>query len=137
MSFRFRKTVKLLPGVRLNLSGSGASVSFGPRGLHYTVGMKGTRATVGIPGSGLSWTSYQSFSSSRSARSAESARPAADSPPPNAEPALGATPTRSFESAEIQQLVARSTSELAPLLDAARKRPPSHLLVPAVAGTVF
>jgi hypothetical protein len=50
--FRFRRTFKIVPGVRFNLSKSGASVSFGPRGLHYTVGPKGTRTTVGLPGSG-------------------------------------------------------------------------------------
>ena len=43
--FRFRRTFKIVPGVRLNLSKSGASVSFGPKGLHYTVGPKGIRIT--------------------------------------------------------------------------------------------
>jgi hypothetical protein len=63
--FRFRRTFKIAPGVRFNLSKSGASVSFGPRGLHYTVGPKGTRTTAGLPGSGISWTEYQPYSSRR------------------------------------------------------------------------
>ncbi|MCK1718218.1 DUF4236 domain-containing protein [Bradyrhizobium sp. 141] len=45
MAFRFRRSFKIIPGVRLNLSGSGASVSLGPRGLHYTIGPHGTRTT--------------------------------------------------------------------------------------------
>ncbi|MCK1487860.1 DUF4236 domain-containing protein [Bradyrhizobium sp. 193] len=31
MSFRFRRSFKIVPGVRLNLSGSGASVTLGSR----------------------------------------------------------------------------------------------------------
>ncbi|WP_433995554.1 DUF4236 domain-containing protein [Bradyrhizobium genosp. SA-3] len=36
MSFRFRRSFKTMPGVHLNLRGSGACVSLGSRGLHYT-----------------------------------------------------------------------------------------------------
>jgi hypothetical protein len=60
MGFRFRKNISLLPGVKLNLSKSGASVSLGGRGLAYNIGRKGTRATVGLPGSGLSHSTYRS-----------------------------------------------------------------------------
>jgi len=57
---RFHRSTKILPGIRLNLSKSGPSVSFGGRGAHYTIGPKGTRTTVGLPGSGLSYTSFKS-----------------------------------------------------------------------------
>lgn len=56
MGLRFRRTIKLFPGVRLNLSKSGVSTSVGVRGVHVTVGHGKTRTTVGIPGSGLSYT---------------------------------------------------------------------------------
>ncbi|WP_339060044.1 DUF4236 domain-containing protein [Tepidibacillus marianensis] len=63
MGFRFRKSMKILPGVRLNLNAKSASVSFGPRGLKHTISTTGrSTTTVGIPGSGLS---YSSSSSSR------------------------------------------------------------------------
>lgn len=55
MGFRFRRTVKLLPGVRLNLSRSGVSTTVGVRGASVTVGKKGTYANVGLPGSGVSY----------------------------------------------------------------------------------
>jgi SH3-like domain-containing protein len=55
MGFRFRKSLRIAPGVRLNFSRSGISTSVGPRGAKLTVGPKGTRTTVGIPGSGMSW----------------------------------------------------------------------------------
>jgi len=53
----FRRT-RIAPGVRLNLSKSGPSVSFGGRGFHYTVGHHRRRSTVGIPGTGVSYTTY-------------------------------------------------------------------------------
>mgnify|MGYP002623589831 CR=1 FL=1 len=62
MGFRFRKSIKIIPGVRLNLSKSGSSVSVGGKGLTYNVSKKGTRTTVGIPGSGLSHSTYKAHS---------------------------------------------------------------------------
>jgi hypothetical protein len=55
---RFRRTFKILPGVKVNVSKGGISVSVGTRGFHLTFGRHGVRQTVGIPGSGLSETSY-------------------------------------------------------------------------------
>ena len=55
MGFRFRRSVRLFPGVRLNFSGRGASVSVGRKGATLNIGRKGTRATVGLPGTGLSY----------------------------------------------------------------------------------
>jgi tetratricopeptide (TPR) repeat protein len=52
---RFRKSINLLPGVRLNISKSGASVSVGPRGAHITSGPRGTFFNLDLPGSGLSY----------------------------------------------------------------------------------
>jgi hypothetical protein len=59
MALRFRKTVKLLPGVKLNISKSGVSTSHGVNGA--TLNLKKGRAmktTLGIPGSGISHTSH-------------------------------------------------------------------------------
>lgn len=55
MGFRFRKTIKLLPGVRLNLSKSGISTSIGVPGATVNISDKGTRGTVGLPGTGISY----------------------------------------------------------------------------------
>lgn len=54
MSFRFRKSVRLFPGVRLNLSTSGMSVSVGGPGATVNFSSRGTALTLGIPGTGLS-----------------------------------------------------------------------------------
>jgi len=56
MGFRFRRSVRLFPGLRLNVSRSRVSGSIGGRGAWLTIGPKGTRATLGIPGTGLSYT---------------------------------------------------------------------------------
>ena len=46
--------------MHVNLSKSGGSVSFGPRGTALTVGSSGVRATAGIPGTGLYYTKKMS-----------------------------------------------------------------------------
>ncbi len=55
MGFRFRKTIKLFPGVRLNFSKSGVSTSIGAPGATINISKRGTRGTVGIPGTGISY----------------------------------------------------------------------------------
>lgn len=55
MGFRFRKSIRLFPGVRINLSKGGVSASVGRPGATINIGRKGVRGTVGLPGSGLSY----------------------------------------------------------------------------------
>ena len=60
MGFRFRRSIKNLPGIRLNFGKRGVSTSIGVRGAHVTFGKTGTRTTVGLPGSGISYTHLES-----------------------------------------------------------------------------
>jgi Protein of unknown function (DUF4236) len=55
MALRFRRRVKLFPGVHLNISRSGISTSIGVRGASLTFGKHGTYANTGLPGTGISW----------------------------------------------------------------------------------
>ncbi len=55
MGFRFRKSLKIAPGLRMNLSKSGTSFSIGRPGATLNVGGKTPRATIGIRGTGLSY----------------------------------------------------------------------------------
>lgn len=56
MGLRFRKSVKIAPGVRLNFNKKSTSVSVGGKGARYTVSSTGRRtSSVGIPGTGLSY----------------------------------------------------------------------------------
>lgn len=56
MGLRFRKSIKLAPGVRMNLSGSGVSWTLGPRGASIGIGKRGARLNYGIPGTGIGGT---------------------------------------------------------------------------------
>lgn len=62
--FRFRRSLRIAPGVRLNVSKTGSSVSFGGRGATLNVSRRGTRTTIGLPGSGLSYVDQQSWKQS-------------------------------------------------------------------------
>lgn len=56
MALRFSRRASLIPGLRLNLSKSGPSVSVGHRGAWCTVGPRGQRATTASLGRGIYWT---------------------------------------------------------------------------------
>lgn len=76
MGWRFFRRMKIAPGVTVNLSRSGPSLSVGPRGFKKTFSRRGVRTTVGLPGSGLFHTDLESWKNS-------------SPPPPQASP--GAT----------------------------------------------
>lgn len=57
MGMRFRKSVKICKGVKVNFSKSGASLSLGGRGHSMNFGGRGTSASFGIPGTGLAYRS--------------------------------------------------------------------------------
>jgi Protein of unknown function (DUF4236) len=63
MGWNFRRSVKIAPGVRLNLGKRGTSLSFGIRGLRTTIGNGRVTSTVGIPGSGASFTTSRRVTS--------------------------------------------------------------------------
>jgi len=54
MALRFRRSIKIAPGIRLNAGKQGFSVSVGGRGATVTMGKRGVYGNVGIPGTGLS-----------------------------------------------------------------------------------
>jgi hypothetical protein len=120
MGLRFHRSIKLLPGIRVNLSGSGASLSLGPRGFHYTVGPKGTRVTAGIPGTGLSWSEYTPHARSRPEprTSGESFQ---DEPTVQADEPIDPNLT-TIENAPAEEINALSATELAPILNAAHRK---------------
>lgn len=56
MGLRFRKSVKLLPGVRVNFNLHSTSVTLGGRGFHTTYSSTGrVTRSIGIPGTGISY----------------------------------------------------------------------------------
>jgi len=65
MGFNFRKSIKIIPGVKLNITQKGiSSVSVGKNGARVNVGKKGVRTTAGLPGTGLSYTTHSPYKKS-------------------------------------------------------------------------
>lgn len=56
MGFRLFRRIRVTPGIRINLSKGGLSLSGGVRGARVTVGRRGVRGTAGVPGTGVSYT---------------------------------------------------------------------------------
>ena len=55
---RFRRSIRIAPGIHLNLGKPGISTSVGVRGMHETFHISGRRRTsIGIPGTGISYIS--------------------------------------------------------------------------------
>lgn len=53
MGFNFRKSFKVAPGIKLNVSKSGLSTTVGKKGFTVSHGKKGTRLNASIPGAGI------------------------------------------------------------------------------------
>lgn len=53
MAWNFRRRIKILPGIHLNVGKNGVSTSFGTKGAHITTGENGTYLNTGIPCTGM------------------------------------------------------------------------------------
>jgi hypothetical protein len=54
MGLRFRRSITIVPGIRINLTTHGLSTTVGPRGASINIGPRGTYANLGLRGTGLS-----------------------------------------------------------------------------------
>ena len=68
MGFRFYKSFRILPGVRLNLSKSGISTTLGIPGANINLRRGRRRTTFGLPGTGLSYIKTRSVRSTEDNR---------------------------------------------------------------------
>lgn len=68
MGLRFRKSITLCKGVKLNFGKTGISVSVGGKWYHKTINTKGQVTTsIGIPGSGIYYTDTKRLGGNRQA----------------------------------------------------------------------
>lgn len=68
MGLRFRKSITLCKGVKLNFGKTGMSVSIGGKGYHKTINTKGQVTTsVGIPGTGIYYTDTKRLGNNKQA----------------------------------------------------------------------
>ena len=121
MGFRFRRSIKIAKGLRLNVSGGGLSLSVGGRGATVNLSSRGTRATVGIPGTGLSWSGNLS-STSRPARAPSAAAQARDAArAARAEASQAAALAKELRQLEAQEAELRDEEEVRTLVDGWRQ----------------
>lgn len=82
MSWRFRRSMKIMPGVRLNFNKDSIGMSFGVTGARYTINSKGRRTvSAGFPGTGLY--NVETLSSGRTSRSSRSQETYEEAPTPS------------------------------------------------------
>ena len=75
MGLNFRKSIKLLPGVKLNLSKGGVSLSGGVKGLRASINTKGqVTGTAGIPGTGVYYTKKKTLPIGKNKKDKEKAK---------------------------------------------------------------
>jgi hypothetical protein len=72
MGFRFYRRINILPGISLNVSKGGMSISGGVPGARLTIGPRGITRSLGIPGTGLSYRDTISSASGFAAQSRQS-----------------------------------------------------------------
>lgn len=79
MGIRFRKSIKVAPGVRVNVGKKGVGVSIGGKGFTKSINSSGRVTTsMSVPGTGISYVSTKNMNSDKSKTSAKhTAAPAA------------------------------------------------------------
>ena len=58
MPIRFQRQFTLFPGVKVNVSKTGMSITIGGKGFHLNLSKRGVMQTTNLPGKGLSHRSY-------------------------------------------------------------------------------
>lgn len=66
MGLRFRKSVKIAPGVRLNISKKSVGISAGVKGYRKSINSSGRGTTsIGVPGTGVSYVKTENLKSKK------------------------------------------------------------------------
>ncbi len=118
MSWRFRKSFKVLPGVRLNISRHGMSTTLGSGAFSLNVGPRGVYRNVNIPGTGFSLRERLDQPRPHGLNTGPSKRGGASLPPPLAKPQLSSarSPATEIHSANTELLNSQSMEQLRSLL---------------------
>lgn len=86
MGFRMRQSIRIAPGIRLNVSAKSLGISAGVRGARVSLNSRtGVRATASLPGTGLSYTTTHAVHPPASGSRGRGPAPrAVAAPPPQA-----------------------------------------------------
>jgi hypothetical protein len=133
VGFRYRKSINIGGGFRINVSKSGIGYSWGTKGYRVTKKSNGgTRTTVSIPGTGLSWVN-ETGGNKRQRTSA----PSYPSAPQPAEPAYMGQP---IVNGDAEQMVSAGLEDLldrAATVVRTHKRLMTCFWISLVAGVLF
>lgn len=132
MGLRFRKSVKIAPGVRLNISKKSVGISAGVKGYRKSINSSGGVTTsIGVPGTGVSYVKTENLKSkkkkavsSRVSSTAAAASSSASSPAP----------------AKVQKAAAQPKEKPPKTTAVLQERPDASFVVfgvVALAGAVF
>ena len=127
MSWRFRQSFKIIPGLKLNLSKTGLSASIGGAPFTVNLGPRGLYGTASIPGTGISFKQHLSDGThphSAATPYAPSRLPSVANPdnfPPSSpsESNSGLPQLREIRSASTEFLTSQSLQELKSLIKTA------------------
>ncbi len=109
MGFRFRKSINLGGGFRINISKSGIGYSFGGKGYRYTKKANGgTRITASLPGTGLSYVHESGNQKYNDAGSSSAGRTPSQTP----EITENTYDTREIKNASVKGMVSDGLEEL-------------------------
>jgi len=148
MGFRFGRSIKIMPGVRLNVSSRGLGVSAGVPGARIGIGPGGrVTRTLSIPGTGLSHVSTlsgggggrrgtgtrSSASTRSSAGSSSKSATRRPTPPPAPRPPAPPKPGLLAPAAEKDFFKAITAPAAAGLVDVTSREHPPHALVEVAA----
>lgn len=120
MSWRFRKSFKVLPGVKLNLTARGLSATIGAAPFSVNVGPRGVYRNISIPGTGV-WDRQRVDSPSQSVSDERIPQPSgqdvAPQPTPLTLPAVAYGSVAEIRSASTEMLKSKSMADLQKLLE--------------------
>jgi hypothetical protein len=110
--------------VRLNLSKSGLSASFGVPGATLNIGPRGAMSTLGVPGTGLSYRQHHSFTHPHEGGGGGPAFEPGPGPQPSPQPVYyqPLPQMREINSASVEQLTSASLVELRNMISEARSQ---------------
>ncbi len=123
MGLRFRKSITILPGVKLNLGKTGASISVGTKGLHASIHTSGkVTGTASLPGTGISYqktknvkTIFKNWKKKREAAAAEEeAATAAEAEAAAAEEAAAAAAVETEAAPALEAIAEEASQDAAP-----------------------
>ncbi len=120
MSWQFRQSFKVIPGLKLNLSRSGLSASIGGAPFTLNVGPRGVTGTASIPGTGISFREHISGETHSTNRVRYSrGTDGAQATPPDVDTAYDSKtsrPVREIRSASTELLTSESLQGLKDLM---------------------